>query len=216
VSCSRPAGSHKASTTYHGEAGLSTTAALPAIAPTRSRPRRSPCFSSRRRFHPAAAEGSAHASCSSPRQAVVFSADIRLNAFAAPPEERGAPMKRNPVTSSTLASVGYDAPSRTLEIEFRNGRVYQYFDVPQEVYEGLLSADSVGRYFIAQIRDRYRYASALTRPPPSPPPRAAVPSHVATASCTGCSSAHAGAIAPRASPSPRWRRSRSPGCGRPA
>ena len=69
-------------------------------------------------------------------------------------------MKRNPVTSANLASVGYDATSRTLEVELRNGRVYQYSDVPQEVYEGLVSADSVGRYFISRVRDQYRYARA--------------------------------------------------------
>ena len=39
-------------------------------------------------------------------------------------------MKRAPVDSSSIATVGYDPASRTLEIEFRDGDVYQYFNVP--------------------------------------------------------------------------------------
>lgn len=42
-------------------------------------------------------------------------------------------MNRKSVTSSNIASIGYDETSETLEIEFKNGGVYQYFDVPQGV-----------------------------------------------------------------------------------
>jgi hypothetical protein len=66
-------------------------------------------------------------------------------------------MKRTPVESSMIASVGYDEASRILEIEFNNGRVYQYADVPPEEYQGLMEADSHGRYFLAHIRDVYDY-----------------------------------------------------------
>lgn len=65
-------------------------------------------------------------------------------------------MNRTPVVSSNLAAVGYDRASMTLEVEFLNGSVYQYFDVPAVEYEQLLSADSVGRYFCQAIRDCYR------------------------------------------------------------
>lgn len=67
-------------------------------------------------------------------------------------------MNRTPVTSSNLASVGYDASTQTLEIEFHNGGVYQYFDVPQGVVDALMSASSLGSFFHAQIRGVYRYA----------------------------------------------------------
>ncbi|TLN27274.1 KTSC domain-containing protein [bacterium] len=66
-------------------------------------------------------------------------------------------MNRTPVVSSNLASVGYDAGSMTLEVEFRSGSVYQYFDVPAVEFEQLLSAASVGQYFCRFIRDCYRY-----------------------------------------------------------
>lgn len=66
-------------------------------------------------------------------------------------------MDRVPVSSSNLQSVGYSADSSTLEIEFIRGGVYQYFDVPQGEHEGLMSSDSKGKYFLANIKNRYPY-----------------------------------------------------------
>ena len=66
-------------------------------------------------------------------------------------------MQRVPVSSSNIASVGYDDNTHTLEVEFHSGHVYQYFDVPKDVYDGLLTAGSVGKYF-NQIKGFYRYA----------------------------------------------------------
>jgi len=64
---------------------------------------------------------------------------------------------RLPVDSSAIASVGYDRDTCVLEIEFVEGDVYQYFAVPRRVHRELLAADSMGRYFQSQIRDRYGY-----------------------------------------------------------
>lgn len=61
-------------------------------------------------------------------------------------------MERIPVQSSNLASVGYDPQNSILEIEFNNGSIYQYTGVPQEVYEGLMNADSKGSYFHYNIK----------------------------------------------------------------
>jgi len=67
-------------------------------------------------------------------------------------------MNRIPVSSSNVATVGYDSETQTLEIEFNNGGVYQYFDVSQDIYEALISADSVGKFLNANIKGYYRYA----------------------------------------------------------
>ena len=67
-------------------------------------------------------------------------------------------MNRTPVTSSNLASVGYDPNSLTLEVEFKNGSVYQYFDVPDHTFQGLMRASSKGTFFNAHIKYSYRYA----------------------------------------------------------
>ena len=67
-------------------------------------------------------------------------------------------MKRIPVNSSNLVSVGYESTSLTLKIEFHGGSVYQYFDVPEYEVQELMQAESHGKYFNANIRDDYRCA----------------------------------------------------------
>lgn len=65
-------------------------------------------------------------------------------------------MERQAVSSSNLASVGYEEHSETLEVEFlKNGKVYQYYNVPTFMHERLMSAPSVGTFFNAEIRDSY-------------------------------------------------------------
>ena len=56
-------------------------------------------------------------------------------------------MDRTPVSSTELASVGYDEATSVLEVEFQKGGIYQYFGVPVEVYEQLIAASSKGSYF---------------------------------------------------------------------
>jgi hypothetical protein len=63
-------------------------------------------------------------------------------------------MDRVPVVSSCIASVGYEAPTQTLELEFTNGRVYRYFGIPARVHAELIGAESKGTYFNRCIRDR--------------------------------------------------------------
>ncbi|HBH7559728.1 MULTISPECIES: KTSC domain-containing protein [Serratia] len=64
-------------------------------------------------------------------------------------------MIRQHVSSSNLSSVGYDPSSRTLEIAFIGGGVYQYSGVPSSVYQALMSASSKGGYFARAIKNRY-------------------------------------------------------------
>jgi len=66
-------------------------------------------------------------------------------------------VERIPVVSSNIASIGYDPESLILEVEFLNGSVYQYFDVPQQVYIDFINAESKGRFLWQYIRDVYEY-----------------------------------------------------------
>lgn len=61
-------------------------------------------------------------------------------------------MNRTAVSSSNLKAVGYDHSTCTLEIEFKDGGLYQYFSVPETVYSCLMSASSHGSYFAAYIK----------------------------------------------------------------
>lgn len=67
-------------------------------------------------------------------------------------------MKRDSVQSSNIASIGYDENSATLEIEFLNGGVYQYFDVPKNVYDEIMAASSHGQYLAQNIKGRFRFS----------------------------------------------------------
>ena len=66
-------------------------------------------------------------------------------------------LTRIPVTSSNLRSVGYDPNTRTLEVEFHSGGIYQYSNVPSNIHDGLMNASSHGKYFIAYIRNSFGY-----------------------------------------------------------
>lgn len=61
-------------------------------------------------------------------------------------------MTRQRVSSTSIRSIGYDADHQILEIEFRNGGIYQYFDVPREEYEAVISAASIGKYYSKFIK----------------------------------------------------------------
>lgn len=67
-------------------------------------------------------------------------------------------MDKIAVTSSNIESIGYDEDSSTLEIEFKNGATYQYFDVPENVFVELRDADSVGGYLAAKVKGTFRYS----------------------------------------------------------
>ncbi len=67
-------------------------------------------------------------------------------------------MVRTAVSSTNISSIGYDEESFSLEIEFNNGSVYQYFDVPPEVYRDLMAAGSYGQYFAKNIKGVFRYS----------------------------------------------------------
>jgi hypothetical protein len=64
-------------------------------------------------------------------------------------------MERLPVSSSNIESVGYDSISLTLEVEFKRGGVYQYYEVPSDVYEGFISAESLGSYLHHSIKNNF-------------------------------------------------------------
>lgn len=65
---------------------------------------------------------------------------------------------RDPVASSNIASIGYDPESTTLEIEFTNGSIYQYFNVPTGLNDELMASSSKGQFLNTYIRNGYPYS----------------------------------------------------------
>jgi hypothetical protein len=65
-------------------------------------------------------------------------------------------VQRTPVMSSHLASVGYDEQTGRLAVEFRDGEIYEYANVPQETYIELITSKSVGKFFNQAIRSQFK------------------------------------------------------------
>ena len=63
---------------------------------------------------------------------------------------------RQPVESTAIAKIGYSKRRHILEIEFVNGAVYRYLDVPVTVYRDLMSSESKARFYDSNIRGHYR------------------------------------------------------------
>lgn len=64
-------------------------------------------------------------------------------------------MERKRINASNIRGVGYDARNRMLEIEFRNGSIYQYSGVSEEVHRRLVNAPSPGSYFSDNIEENF-------------------------------------------------------------
>lgn len=64
-------------------------------------------------------------------------------------------MKRLKVDSSMISSLGHDARTSILEIEFNTGAIWQYHEVPRRVFTELKKCDSVGRYFRENVQGMY-------------------------------------------------------------
>ena len=59
--------------------------------------------------------------------------------------------------SKLLTSSAYDPENRILYLRFQSGEVYRYFDLPPEQHQQFIAAESHGRYFLANIRNQFRY-----------------------------------------------------------
>lgn len=61
------------------------------------------------------------------------------------------------VNSSNLNAVSYDSISSTLYVKFNSGGTYEYYNVPENVYQNLLSASSLGGFLASNIKGIYQY-----------------------------------------------------------
>ncbi len=62
-------------------------------------------------------------------------------------------MQRTSVKSSVIKSVGYEAETKILEVEFVSGGIYQYHGVSGTTYSGLMTAASHGQYWNAHVKN---------------------------------------------------------------
>jgi len=72
-------------------------------------------------------------------------------------------IRRQRVASSALLAVGYSTRLRALEVEFRNGAIYRYLDVPPSVYRDLMEANSKAHFYDESIRGCYESVHVRAR-----------------------------------------------------
>ena len=65
-------------------------------------------------------------------------------------------IKRVAVQSTALATIGYSKRLHALEVEFLNGAIYRYLDVPPEIHREMMAAESKARFYHKHVRGQYR------------------------------------------------------------
>jgi KTSC domain len=70
---------------------------------------------------------------------------------------------RQPVNSSMLRAVGYDAEHAVLQAEYQTGQTWNYLNVPQSKFDELIAAESQGRYMHAHILGYYAEVRILKK-----------------------------------------------------
>lgn len=71
-------------------------------------------------------------------------------------------MFMKPVVSDNFVSVGYNALSKILRIEFKHG-LYEYYNVPEHVYQNLLNSKSKEKYYGRFIKNVYPSTKIIIR-----------------------------------------------------
>ncbi|MCL5743772.1 MAG: KTSC domain-containing protein [Acidobacteria bacterium] len=66
-------------------------------------------------------------------------------------------IKMQPIESESIESLGYDAASKTLHVQFRNGGKYKHLNVSRKDYDALMAADSKGSHFSHHIRGSHKF-----------------------------------------------------------
>lgn len=62
-----------------------------------------------------------------------------------------------PVASTQIDSVGYNEETKELRVSFQNGSLYSYSGVPRSIYDGLLTAPSVGQFFNYSVKHGFPF-----------------------------------------------------------
>jgi hypothetical protein len=53
--------------------------------------------------------------------------------------------------------VGFDPNTKELNVEFNSGKVYKYSGVDQGTFDGLMKADSAGKFFSSKVRNIFSF-----------------------------------------------------------
>lgn len=62
------------------------------------------------------------------------------------------PTKKNwSDVSSNVEFTDYNSSTQILRVKFKSGKTYDYYEVPEEIHDQLLNAESIGKFLNAKI-----------------------------------------------------------------
>ena len=64
---------------------------------------------------------------------------------------------KHDVESSNISWISYVKEENKLYIGFKNGSIYEYYDVPEKVFDNFMKANSKGKFLWSDIRDKFKY-----------------------------------------------------------
>ena len=101
------------------------------------------------------------------RTCLIVSAVVGLSSIllGAEPAKITSHIRREPLASTALSAAGYSKRLHIMEIEFCNGAIYRYLDVPAVVYRDFQSAESKTQYYVWYIKGQYRSLRLRTSGP---------------------------------------------------
>ena len=65
------------------------------------------------------------------------------------------------IQSSNLKSASYNTTGKILKVTFNNGSIYEYYDLPWNVFTKLRLSESQGKFFNAEISKNFRYKKII-------------------------------------------------------
>ena len=74
-------------------------------------------------------------------------------------------IKMIPVASSLIKAVGYDPEKEELQVQFHKGGTYTYRGVTRPVYDAMMEAQSVGHFFLRNVKANYLCSKESSGPP---------------------------------------------------
>jgi hypothetical protein len=64
-------------------------------------------------------------------------------------------MDKIEIESSTIKSIGYDDALNFLEVSYKKGTTYRFYDVPQDLFEDLMESKSKGKFLRENIEKKF-------------------------------------------------------------
>lgn len=80
-----------------------------------------------------------------------------INPSIAMGTKKGRMIQKNFTDSANVSSIRYNYVAKIMQVEFKNQKKYNYFDVPVEIWDEAIAAVSIGSFMAQKIKGNFRY-----------------------------------------------------------